>query len=453
MTLQASLTELAQVLGITPSARRGQNILVQGITTDTRQLQSGQIFVALRGETFDGHAFVGSALSQGAVGVIVDAPVVGDDREWVVPNTLVAYQILAHWWRRRLDTPLVAITGSVGKTTTKELIAAALGRQGPILKTQANFNNEIGVPKTLLKLAPHHRFGVIEMGMRGPGEIALLARTAEPDVGLITNVGTAHIGRLGSEQAIAHAKCELLAELSPRGIAVLNYDNERLMNTAQGVWSGVQITFGLTGGDVKGVLCADGQLEVDGIALPLPLPGRHNALNLLAAVAVMRAFDLDWTTLQAGLAVNLPQGRSQRLVWPNDIVILDETYNAGVESMTAALQILKDTSGHRHIAVLGTMKELGDRTEALHYRVGTVARDLQLDQVLILADPAAAHALQEGTKPIPAQQFPDAAALTDYLSQHLQGGDRVLFKASRAVALDQVIAALKPQYGVGELPR
>ncbi|MGD1904485.1 MAG: UDP-N-acetylmuramoyl-tripeptide--D-alanyl-D-alanine ligase [Leptolyngbyaceae cyanobacterium] len=445
MTLQASLIELAKTLGLKPLID-GPNSRVQGITTDTRQLKPGQIFVALRGENFDGHRFVGPALSKGAVAAIVDSPVLDDGRELIVPDTLAAYQAIARWWRRQLSTPLVAITGSVGKTTTKELIAAALSEKGPTLKTQANFNNEIGVPKTLLELAPHHHFGVIEMGMRGPGEIALLARTAEPNVALITNVGTAHIGRLGSEQAIANAKCELLAELSPQGIAVLNYDNERLMNTAKGVWSNAQITFGLTGGDVRGQLRSEGQLEVDGVTLPLPLPGRHNALNLLAAVAVMRALELDWTLLQQGLTVNLPQGRAQRLNWANDIVILDETYNAGVESMAAALRMLRDTPGRRHIAVLGTMKELGDRTAELHHRVGTMARELSLDQVLILADPEAAQALQDGAGQKLARLFSSAAALTDYLGQNLQSGDRVLFKASRAVALDQVITALKPTY-------
>ncbi|NJN22647.1 MAG: UDP-N-acetylmuramoyl-tripeptide--D-alanyl-D-alanine ligase [Leptolyngbya sp. RL_3_1] len=445
MTLQASLADLAQVIGAQPLGKERRHLRAEGITTDTRQLQPGQVFVALRGETFNGHEFVGQALAQGAVGAVVDGPVTGDDRELVVPNTLSAYQGIARWWRRQLGTPLVAITGSVGKTTTKEMIAAALSHQGPILKTRANFNNEIGVPKTLLELAPHHRFGVVEMGMRGPGEIALLARTAEPNVAVITNVGTAHIGRLGSEQAIAHAKCELLAELSPSGTAVLNYDNDRLMTTAKGVWSGTQITFGLTGGDVTGQLRADGQLEIDGLALPLPLPGRHNALNLLAVVAVMRALDLDWRVLQQGFTVDLPKGRAQRLQWPNDIVILDETYNAGVESMTAALQMLKDTPGQRHIAVLGTMKELGDRAVELHHRVGTVARDLQLDQLLILADPEAATALATGANPVACQQFPHAEALIDYLKDNLQPGDRILFKASRAVALDQVIDRLQPQ--------
>ncbi len=444
MTFQTSLAALAQILGVTILENGLKSILVHGVTTDTRQLRPGQVFVALRGEAFDGHQFVGQALAKGAVGVVVDSPVVGDGRELVVANTLAAYQEIARWWRRQLATPLVAITGSVGKTTTKELIAAALSSQGPVLKTRANFNNEIGVPKTLLELEPAHHFGVVEMGMRGPGEIALLACTAEPNVAVITNVGTAHIGRLGSEQAIANAKCELLAELAPTGIAVLNHDDERLLATAKGVWSGTQITFGLTGGDVQGKLRPDGQLEVDGLALPLPLPGRHNALNLLATVAVMRAFDLDWTVLQQGLTVALPKGRAQRLNWPNDIVVLDETYNAGVESMTAALRMLKETPGRRHIAVLGTMKELGDRTVELHHRVGTVARTLQLDQLLILAEPDAATALETGASPIPAQQFFDVETLTQYLKNALQPGDRVLFKASRAVALDQVIDALTP---------
>jgi UDP-N-acetylmuramoyl-tripeptide--D-alanyl-D-alanine ligase len=445
VTLQASLADLAQVTGAEPLDDGLRNIRVTGITTDTRQLQPGQVFVALRGETFNGHEFVSQALAQGAAGVVVDTPVVGDDRELVVPNTLTAYQVIARWWRRQLGTPLVAITGSVGKTTTKEMIAAALNSQGAVLKTRANFNNEIGVPKTLLELAPHHRFGVVEMGMRGPGEIALLARTVEPNIAVITNVGTAHIGRLGSEQAIANAKCELLAELSPSGTAVLNYDNDRLIATAKGVWSGPQITFGLTGGDVCGQLSSDGQLEIDGLTLPLPLPGRHNALNLLAVVAVMRALGLDWTILQQGFTVELPKGRAQRRQWPQDILVLDETYNAGVESMTAALQMLKDIPGHRHIAVLGTMKELGDRTVELHHRVGKVARDLQLDQLLILADPEAAIALATGAAPIPSQQFTDAETLTHYLNAYLQPGDRVLFKASRAVALDQVIDHLQPR--------
>ncbi|MEB3288870.1 MAG: UDP-N-acetylmuramoyl-tripeptide--D-alanyl-D-alanine ligase [Leptolyngbya sp.] len=416
---------------------------VFSITTDTRDLQTGALFVALVGERFDGHDFLDAAMAQGAVAVVVQADRVRPDLPCLgVPDTLAAYQRLGQWWRGQQRAKIVAVTGSVGKTTTKELIAAALGTQGAVLKTQANYNNDIGVPKTLLQLQPHHDFGVIEMGMRGPGEIAVLAQVAQPDVAVITNVGTAHIGRLGSEQAIANAKCELLAELSPQGIAVLNHDNARLMATAATVWPGRTLTFGLEGGDVRGMLRDGDRLEVEGVALPLPLPGRHNALNLLAAVAVMQALDLDWRGLQQGITVDLPQGRARRIDLGHDRLLLDETYNAGFESMTAALHLLAETPGQRHLAVLGTMKELGDQSVALHRRVGETVRQLNLDGLLILADPAEAQALAAGAEGIPTHAFTDHDTLATHLQGLLQPGDRVLLKASRSVALERVVAAL-----------
>ena len=422
------------------------------ITTDSRQLQPNSLFVALAGERFDGHDFVPGAIAAGALTALVQ-------QDWLqrqpqppavlpVADTLAAYQRLGQWWRQQQRATIVAITGSVGKTTTKELVAAALGTQGTVLKTQANFNNEIGVPKTLLQLEPHHDFGVIEMGMRGPGEIALLSRTARPDVAVITNVGTAHIGRLGSEQAIADAKCELLAELPPQAIAVLNHDNARLMATAQGVWSGRTLTFGLQGGDIQGDWADDQTLVVNGVPLPLPLPGRHNALNWLAAIAVLVALDLDWKGLAQGLAVELPAGRARRIALGEDIVLLDETYNAGFESMTAALQLLAQTPGQRRIAVLGTMKELGDRSLDLHRRLGAVVEQLGIDQLMILADPAEALALAAGAGAVPSQGFADHSSLVAALEGMLQPGDRVLLKASRSVGLDQVVSALQTSMGL-----
>lgn len=443
---QLSLQALAHITGATLKVQPGlqpDQVMALGISTDTRSLQPGQVFLALRGEHFDGHAFIDQALAQGASGVIVEAPALTASPQLLVPDTLVAYQAIARWWRCHLQTPLVAVTGSVGKTTTKELIAAVLGSQGPVLKTQANYNNDIGVPKTLLELQASHRYGVIEMGMRARGEIATLATIAEPDVAVITNVGTAHIGRLGSEQAIAEAKCELLAALAPPGIAVLNQDNQRLMNTAQGAWSGPVITFGLDGGDVRGRLLDAHRLDVNGVLLPLPLPGTHNALNFLAAIAVMEAFQLDWRWLQDGVMVDIPGGRAQRLTMPGDIVLLDETYNAGVESMIAALHLLKATPGQRHIAVLGTMKELGQHSVALHEQVGQAVNRLHLDYLLTLADPAEAAALAQGAGPIPVEHCRDHQELVACLTDLLQPGDRVLFKASRAVALDQVVAQVQ----------
>lgn len=443
------LAPISQVLDALSHERVGHTLLanhleqmVGHISTDTRTLQSGDIFLALEGERFDGHQFVEQALAAGAIAAITRQGVItGDSPRIEVTDTLVAYQTLGRWWRQRMGLPVVAITGSVGKTTTKELISAALGFHGKVHKTRANFNNEIGVPKTLLELTSDHDYGVVEMGMRGPGEIALLATIAQPNVAVITNVGTAHIGRLGSEQAIADAKCELLANLSADGVAVLNHDNPRLMDTAARVWSGKTITYGLTDGDVHGQFQGD-SVNVDGVTLPLPLEGQHNALNYLSAIATLQALNLDWHCLSQGLRVDMPAGRASRHVLDNDIVLLDETYNAGVESMEAALRLLKSQPGKRHIAVLGTMKELGHKSAELHQTIGEVVQRLGIDQLLILADPDEAEAMAKGSGTVPHQKFTSHHDLTQHLQTIMQSGDRLLFKASRSVAMDKVIDPL-----------
>jgi len=440
---------LKQILQITAASLQGHignldKVWVSHVSTDSRDLPPGSLFIALSGERFDGHDFVWEALRQGAVAAVVHRPIDGAVTGPLlsVPDTLQAYQALGSWWRQQLGLPVVAITGSVGKTTTKELIAAVLSHHGLVLKSEANHNNEIGVPKTLLNLTDAHAYGVVEMGMRGPGEIACLSQIARPDIAVITNVGTAHIGRLGSEQAIAAAKCELLATLRPEGMAILNHDNARLIQTATKVWPGPVLTFGLEGGDVQGQFEPPDQLWVDGVRLPLPLPGRHNALNYLAAIAVLQALDLDWRFLTAGISLQLPRGRARRVTLPADVVILDETYNAGVESMIAALRLLADTPGRRRVAVLGTMKELGDYALALHRDVGKAVYQLGIDRLLILADPAEAKAMAAGALPLQAECFDHAEALGQRLSEMMQPGDRLLFKASRAVALDRVVDRL-----------
>lgn len=438
-----SLRQLVQVLALhLECSEELLNTAVTTISTDSRTLKSGDVFVALRGEQFDGHQFIQKAQQQGAVAAIVDRQFtesVPNLPLLQVENTLQAYQAIGHWWRSQFAIPVIAVTGSVGKTTTKELIAAVLATQGRVLKTQANYNNEIGVPKTLLELTPEHDFAVIEMGMRAAGEIALLTQIARPDIAVITNVGTAHIGRLGSEQAIAEAKCELLQELPQSGVAILNYDNPRLMETAARIWQGKVLSYGLTGGDLRGELLDAVTLLVEGTKLPLPLPGQHNALNYLAALAVAKVLNINWSLLQQGLTVQLPQGRAHRYTLPNDIVILDETYNAGLESMLAALQLLADTPGNRRIAVLGTMKELGERSPEFHYQIGKAVQQLKLDALLILADEAESEAMTEGALPLTAERFPSHAAVVERLQELVQPGDRLLFKASRAVGLDQVV--------------
>jgi len=421
--------------------------IVAGVSTDSRSLQTGEVFLALTGERFDGHSFVPQALAKGAIAAIVTPQFLAHVQDpapplIVVQDTGEAYQAIAHWWRQRFAIPVIGITGSVGKTTTKEMIAAMLSTQGPVLKTQGNDNNEVGVPKTVLGLNEDHRYAVIEMAMRGPNQIAPLSRIARPDIGVITNVGTAHIGLLGSEAAIAQAKCELLAAMPKTSVAILNQDNPRLVATAAGVWQGKTITYGLEGGDIQGALISPDTLQVGQLRLPLPLPGRHNALNYLAALAVAKALSIDWATLPRPLPLELPSGRAQRHRLAGDILILDETYNAGLESMTAALELLAQTPGQRHIAILGTMKELGNRSLDLHHQVGMVVRRLQLDNLFILADPDEADAMAQGAQPIPTQCFSDSDTLTRHLQQRIQPGDRLLFKASRAVALDRIVDSL-----------
>jgi len=444
MPCQLSITQLVDILDATPVnlSDKAASALLGGIMTDTRSLKPGHLFLALRGEKFDGHDFAGVAVEQGAIAAITDRRT-GTQLNGVpqlqVEDTLQAYQQIARWWRDQFDIPVIAVTGSVGKTTTKELIAAVLSTKGNVLKTQANYNNEIGVPKTLLELGPEHDYAVIEMAMRGPGQIALLAQMARPTVGVITNVGTAHIGLLGSEQAIANAKCELLAEMPTTSVAVLNHDNQRLIKTAATVWQGQTLTYGLEGGDLQGKLLDPQTLEVEGMQLPLPLTGHHNALNYLAALAVAKVLQIDWTPLKEGLSVQLPSGRSHRYELPNDIVILDETYNAGLESMIAALHLLAQTPGKRHIAVLGAMKELGERSPEFHRQVGNTAQQLNLDALLIAVDDPEAEAIANGAASLLAECFSSQDALVKRLKELVQPGDRLLFKASRSVGLDRVV--------------
>lgn len=444
-----SLSQLITVLSAQPLHISSTALprVAAAISTDSRYLTPGAVFVALRGERFDGHEYVAQAIQQGAIAAVVDRSMDWSGATFpllIVEDTLRAYQQIARWWRDQFAIPVIAITGSVGKTTTKELIAAVLATQGRVLKTQANYNNEIGVPKTLLELTAEHDYAVIEMGMRARGEIALLTQIARPDIAVITNVGTAHIGRLGSEQGIAEAKCELLQEMPTTGIAILNHDNSRLLETASTRWNGKLLTYGLEGGDVQGQLLDSTTLQVRGIRLPLPLPGRHNALNYLAALAVAQALQIRWDLLaQTGLEVELPQGRAQRYLLPDDIVILDETYNAGLESMTAALHLLADIEGTRRIAVLGTMKELGERSPEFHYQVGKLVQQLQIDKLLILADERESQAMADGADPLRAEQYSTHAQVVQRLQALVQPGDRLLFKASRAVGLDRVVEQLR----------
>ncbi len=412
---------------------------INSISTDTREIKRGDAFLALCGENFDGHLFVRQAIDKGASVLILEKKAVVNTvykiSQIVVNSTLKAYQQIANWWRNKYKIPIIAITGSVGKTTTKELIAASLAMYGKVHKTYANNNNEIGVPRTLLQISQHHNFAVIEMGMRGSGEIRLLTKIIQPNIGIITNIGTAHIGRLGSKEAIAQAKCELLSEMPANSIAILNHDDELLMRTASQIWKGKTITYGLKKGNVTGKLINDTTLKVEGINFPLPLSGRHNAINYLAALAVTKSLNLDLKILAKQFKVEIPQGRSQKYHLPGNIILLDETYNANLESMKASLQMLKDIPGKRHIAVLGAMKELGKNSPQFHREVGEAAQKLEIDILYILISDHEAKAIADGVDNIKVNCFLDQKRLVKQLINDIRKGDRILFKASNSVQL------------------
>ena len=433
----------------------------QAICTDSRQLSGGDLFLPLIGERFDGHGFLAAALKAGAAALTAQAGHLAPASQasvlaaaaaahvplWLVPDTLQAYQDLAGLWRLQLAAPVVAVTGSAGKTTTRELIRSALAPLGPIWASSGNENNDVGVPLTLLGAGPDQAALVVEMGMRGLGEIERLSRCASPDVAVITNIGTAHIGRLGSREAIATAKCEIVAGLRPDGLVVIPAGDPLLDRALARVWSGRLVRVALQGegheaaADLVGSLDCQGEiLELAGVALPVPLEGVHHARNLMLAMAVARELGLEperWRPLQ----VDLPGGRSRRL-HQNGVLVLDETYNASPEAVLAALELLAQQPGRR-FAVLGTMLELGEQSLALHRSVAERARQLDLDGLVIVdqgEEGAAMIAAATGLSRLRQVDCPEAAA--EPLLQWLQPGDVLLLKASRGVALERLIPLL-----------
>ena len=418
------------------------------VCTDSRQLKAGDFFVPLVGERFDGHRFLEQLPALGGQGAVVSldwtAPLPSGLLHWRVDDTLAAYQQLALLHRRQLGLPLVAVTGSAGKTTTRELIRAVLAPLGAIQASDGNNNNDIGVPLTVLGAGSDHAALVIEMGMRGPGEIARLSRCTEPDVAVITNIGTAHIGRLGSREAIATAKCEITAALHPQGVVVIPAGDPLLEQALAAVWQGRVLRVRLEDdpditADLIGAVRND-RLLLDQASIPLPLDGRHNARNLLLALAVGSHLGVDPASA-AQLQVNIPGGRNRRLQ-QGGLTLLDETYNASPEAVLAALDLLADQPGRR-FAVLGTMLELGDRSIELHQQVAARAAALKLDGVVLVdgGDEGQAMAnVASGLDRLALVATPEAAAAP--LGQWLQAGDVVLLKASRGVALERLIPLL-----------
>lgn len=443
------VSEAAFALGV---EHAGADVVFTSVGTDSRNVKPGELFIALRGQRFDAHRFLGAARDAGAVAVMTDtegaalAPA-GMPRI-TVDNTHTGLTQLAYAWRSRFTTPLVALTGSSGKTTVKEMLAAILREitDGAVLATRGNLNNEIGVPLTLLELRETHRCAVIELGMNHTGEISRLTRLARPDVALINNAGRAHIEYLGSEEAIARAKGEIFEGLFSDGTAVINADDRYA-----GLWKELSnknkcLSFGLTQpAEITARYELGAQSSTLDITTPagtvratVNAPGLHNVRNALAACAAAFALDVPLEAFAAGLAQYAGvKGRLQRKPAHAGATLIDDTYNANPESMRAAIDVLARTPGKR-LLVLGDMGELGERAAACHTEIGEYARQAGIDALYALGNASANTAAAFGAG---AQHFPRLEDLLPAVKNALGPDTTVLVKGSRFMQMERVVEA------------
>lgn len=449
-----SLFEAAARIG---AVLYGPNAPFHRVVTDTRQLQPGDLFVALKGDRFDGHDYVARAASLGAVGCLVARRIDGGGAQIVIADadggdTLVALQRLAQSWRNDFDIPVIGITGSNGKTTTKQIVASVMAARGPVLATEGNLNNHIGVPLTLLKLRAEHATAVIEMGANHAGEIALLAKLARPQIGIVTMAGDAHLEGFGSRDGVAHAKGELFAALGAEGLAVINADDPYAPLWKQLAGEASILSFGFSeAADVRGqdlVGIPEGAPEATAFTLVTPaggarvelgIPGVHNVMNALSAVAAGLALNMGIGPIAEGLAQMAPvAGRLNWKTTREGARLLDDSYNANPTSLRAALDLLAGLPGQRWV-VLGEMRELGPDAAQIHEDAGRAARSLGIDRLYTLGAMTRHAADGFGADARSFEQVDDlVAALRDELGE----GVTVLVKGSRGARMERVVAGL-----------
>ncbi len=447
------MLDLATAAQVTGGRHRGENTTFKRVTTDSRDVRPGDLFIGLRGERFDGQAFADQALAAGAAGVMVEAGAVlstPNARVIEVDNTRLALGRLAAHWRSRFSFPLIAITGSNGKTTVKEMLASILRQvagESAVLATVGNLNNDIGMPLTLLGLNASHRFAVIEMGMNHLGEISYLSSLAHPTVALVNNAGTAHIGELGSVEAIARAKGEIFEGLDNSGVAILNQDDAFAAYWRQQLHGQRVVDFGLEHAAIVSARYELGMLaslvtfrtpEAEFVAT-LGVPGLHNVRNALAAVACAYALQVPSTAIVAGVGSYAGvKGRLQRKRHSSGAVVIDDTYNANPDSMRAAIAVLAGLPG-RTFFVMGDMGELGENAQAMHASIGEFAKRSGVDALLALGEMsvAAVRSFGEG-----ARHFAGVDELAGALTGQLENGCTVLVKGSRFMRMERVVEAI-----------
>jgi len=441
------LSEAAAAIG---GSLIGADVRFASVGTDSRDIASGQLFVALKGDRFDGHDYLEQAMSQGASAVLVSEDK-GVTPAIVVNDTCQALGKLASFWRKKFTTPFVAITGSNGKTTIKEMLVAVLanhaGGAEKIHATAGNLNNHIGLPLTLLKLRAHHRYSVLEMGMSHLGEIAYLADIAKPDVAVISNAGTAHIGEVGSRSNIAQAKGEIFSGLTGDGVAVINADDDyadywKSLNTNRKI-----VTFGLnakadvsaTFKEKSGACHVQLTTKMGQADVMLNALGTHNVRNALAACAAAFALGVSIKEIADGLShFHAVKGRLQRKLGVNHALVIDDTYNANPDSMRAAIDVLAKLSGKK-VLVLGDMGELGSDAPRMHAEIGAYAKASDIDALYCFGELSQAALNSFG---VGARYFSNIDTLIDALLQEMRQGDSVLVKGSRFMKMERVVNAI-----------
>jgi UDP-N-acetylmuramoyl-tripeptide--D-alanyl-D-alanine ligase len=444
---------LGEIVRIAAGELVGQDTVFTSVSTDTRSLQPGALFVALSGPNFDGHDFAATAAERGAAACLVDRPLAVALPQVVVADPLAALSAFAREWRRQFHIAVIGVTGSNGKTTTKELLGSILSRLGPTLVTRGNLNNHIGVPLTLLELTAAHRYAVIEMGANHQGEIAHLANIAEPTIGLVTNAGAAHLEGFGSLDGVAVGKGEMFRSLPVEGVACINADDKYASMWRENSSADRILTFGFeqpadfmahrvrAGGDAATGFRTDFELVTpDGtLAASLALGGLHNLRNALGAAAAACAAGADLDQIVAGLAaMKSVAGRLELKPAINGAFVVDDSYNANPSSLKAGLDAFRSFGGTRWL-VLGEMKELGDSADELHAEVGRYAKQAGVQRLLAVGERSrfAVEAFGPG-----AQWFADTDALVTEARKSLGAGIAVLIKGSRANRLERVAAAL-----------
>ena len=418
------------------------------VCTDTRKITDGCLFIAIKGDNFDGHYFAAKAIESGAQAVIVEKDCGLGNRQILVESTRQALLDLAGYYRSLFNIPVVGITGSVGKTTTKEMTHAVMSVKYNTLKNEGNLNNEIGVPLTLFRLDKTHEAAVIEMGMSGFGEISRMTKAVRPDVAIISNIGVSHIEHLGSREGILRAKSEILEGMKEDAPVILNADDDMLITLRPGahpvIYYGIdndetlfkasditskedetELTAGFNGGSGR---------------VSLPFPGRHNVYNALAATAAGSVFGIEPMDAFEALKNYVPAGMRQRINKKFGMTFIEDCYNASPDSQAAALAVLGEMKGGRRIAVIGDMLELGSVSEKAHYGVGEKAAENKIDAVFTYGERSLGVARGAADGGVPCvKSFSDKTVLAKELVAYLEEGDAVLFKASRGMKLEDVI--------------